>query len=241
MTRFHVALLLLIAAVCVLVFAHPAFGATKPAFSIADASAPESAASVTLTISKSAVASSYSKVTVTTADGTAKAGVDYQPVNASITFGNKQLSASVPVPPILRSGYQGNRAFTARIAVTRNGVVSRSTATVTILETEQPPTPVPPPPPPPPPSGSWVAAPLTVGGYACNRLQAGTTNVPPCGGGVVLKIIATVTNSGTDGFVIYAAQFYSDASGQFPVNHPYDVSFVGYYQAADLQGLAPAP
>lgn len=117
----------------------PSATSSTPSFTAVDGSAIETAGSVPLTVQKSIVAKSYSKITITTADGTAKANVDYRPVSTSVTVGNRQLTITVPLAIIARPGYQGDRALSFKIAVTRNGTVARSTATVTIRESEAPP------------------------------------------------------------------------------------------------------
>jgi hypothetical protein len=150
--------LLIFTALMLVALAPPAEAATKPTFSITGASVAEGAIAK-VAVTKNAKASSYSKITVTTVDGTAKANIDYKPVNTSITVGNNTLTVAIPVTTIARAGYQGNRSFTVHLVVTRNGVVGNSSnALVTVLETEQPP---PPPPPPPPPTVS-VCKPLNM-------------------------------------------------------------------------------
>jgi hypothetical protein len=328
MTRTHWALLLLIAAVGVLLFAHPAFGSTKPSFSFAGTTTvKESDGQIVIYIAKSAKASSYSKINVSTADGTAKAGVDYKAVNATQTVANSQLTVVVAIPIIDNATYQGSRSFTVRMAAVRNATIATPSETITITDDEPapaptsswtfcanetetctfsgtadvryganstyftktltspvacsnatfgdplvgtvkhcdvastapippPPPPVvcpdgttlpagstcpPPPPPPPPPSGSWVDAPLTVGGYACNRAQENSAHIGPCGSNIVYRIIGTVQSSDAVPITLYQAQFYADASGQFPATGPYDAGFVGYFRAEDLHGIAPGP
>lgn len=292
-----------------------------PGFTVADAAVREDAGQVAVAIAKSGKAPSYSKVSVTTMDGTAKAGVDYKPVASSVTFGNNQLSAAVPVAIIARPGYQGDRSFTVHILVIRDGAVTRGDATVTIHDSEQPPPPppvqvwtkcadeggvctivgsanvrygtpdmgwirqlvtgsisctatawgnfpgspkecdtdgtpvapapppAPPPPPPPTPSPSgvitnWVPAPLIVGGYACNKLQLADARTPPCGQGIVYRVVGTVANGAAGallGSVIFTAQFAQDASGQFPLNDAYWASVITVWAPDQLQGIAPAP
>jgi hypothetical protein len=153
--------LLIFTALMLIALAPPAEAAIKPTFSITGASVAEGAIAK-VAVTKNAKASSYSKITVTTVDGTAKANVDYKPVNTSITVGNNTLTVAIPVSTIARAGYQGNRSFTVHLVVTRNGVVGNSSnALVTVLETEQP---LPPPPPPPAvcPDGTTVPA-----GHTC--------------------------------------------------------------------------
>lgn len=139
MTRVHWAVLLLIAAVGVLLFALPAHSAsTAPTFTLGNVTVLENAGSVQLVIHKSAKANSYSKVTVQTVDGTAKAGVDYQPVNITITFGNSSIAQTVAVPIINNSAYQGSRSFTVKLVPVRFAAVTQAPATVTINDDERP-------------------------------------------------------------------------------------------------------
>lgn len=171
MKRFLVAL----AALCCI------GASTAPYVSIVDGVAvTDDQASATLTLRKSAKASSYSQVYVDTADGTAKAGVDYKAVHTVATLGNSVLSTTVAVPIIARPGYQGTRAFVVTIRPKRFAQVYGAISTVTINDNEAPPPPPPPPvqcpdgstvpagstcPAPPPPSPTWVPAPMAEGGY----------------------------------------------------------------------------
>ena len=111
MNRYHLAVLALIAVIVVLLLASISYAASMPpVFSAPSISCVENGP-CTLVINKSAVAKSYSKLQVKTADGTAKAGIDYQAVNTILTIGNNTLHVSVPMPLIDNATYQGSRTF----------------------------------------------------------------------------------------------------------------------------------
>lgn len=84
----------------------------------------------------------------------------------------------------------------------------------------------------PAPAGTitqWKAAPLATGGFAFPKNQG------PCCTGTVVHLDNYFPASG-----MWAASFYSDTSGNFPVNDAYEVTLVRYFDTASLQGLAPA-
>jgi hypothetical protein len=110
-----------------------------PVITVPDVSCIENAP-CTLTILKTK-ANSYSKITVATVDGTAKANVDYRPVNSTITLANNATSYKLPLPLIDNSTYQGSRTFAVRITVLRFAQVSASyvPTTITIADDESPP------------------------------------------------------------------------------------------------------
>jgi hypothetical protein len=122
-----------------------------PAVSIADVTCSESAGTCTLTITK-ALSKSYSIITVSTADGTAKAGSDYRAVNLSLTLGNTVRSKTITIPIINDSAQEATESFTVSIKASRNANVVRSPATVTITDDDAAPVAV-----TPPDSGSLTA------------------------------------------------------------------------------------
>ena len=127
---FLVGYVLLIA---ILLFATPAHAA--PSFSVADVQCGEAAGSCVVTIRKSAKANSYSKVAVSTADGTAIAGTDYRPpVATTLTFANSQLSATVSIPILNDAIAEGPETFQVRLTAVRFASIARSPATVTIVD-----------------------------------------------------------------------------------------------------------
>lgn len=157
-----------VALIALLLFATPARAA--PSFSVAGVSCPEGSPCA-VTIRKSAKASSYSKVEVSTVDGTAKAGLDYAATDRILTISNSQLLTTVPVSIVARDGYQGDRGFTVHLKAVRNAVVAVADATVTITETSPAPTPV-----PAPSTGAYdasVGTGVTADGFALLPLRAG--------------------------------------------------------------------
>jgi hypothetical protein len=135
---------------------------SAPSFSIADASVGEGG-SVKPAITKSAVASSYSKITVTISDGSARAGIDYvKPAPITLTISNKALNALGPTIATIQNGVaDGNRTVIATITAVRNARISRAQATITIIDDD-----------PPPPSVTWTKC--ADEGGTCN-IGAGVT------------------------------------------------------------------
>lgn len=210
--------------------------AAAPSFTIDPATVRDDAGTVNITIHKSAKASSYSQLIVTTADATAKAGTDYSPVRYVLTFGNNTLTQTIGIPILSQPGYQGDRTFTVLMTVKRFATLNGAVAPVLIKESEAPPAP-PPPPPPPEPTGRWAPAPLAVGGYAWHITQG------PCCNGTIVKIVGVVYDEepAYRGKPLWQTQFYSDVSGNFPVDSAYERNVISYFNSEDLQGLAPAP
>lgn len=106
-----------------------------PTVTIADVTCNEGTPACTLTITKGR-AKSYSKISITTADTTARAGSDYAAVNQQITMGNNQTTATVTVPIIEDSQVEGSEQFAVIIKSVRNAVIGRSPATVTITDND---------------------------------------------------------------------------------------------------------
>lgn len=121
----------------------PASALTPPSFTAQSVIASEWAASVPVVIVKSAKASSYSKVSVRTVDGTCKAGVDYKPVALTLTFGNSVLKQTVTVPLIDNATFNGGSCtFTLALTSVRFATI-KANATVIITENDTaPPSPV---------------------------------------------------------------------------------------------------
>jgi hypothetical protein len=144
--------------------ATPAFAAA-PAVSIADVTCAETIGNCVVTITKS-TSNRVSKVSVSTTDGTAKAGYDYKAVNLAVSMGANQTIAYVTVPILNDSLTEGDETFTVTLKAVRNASISRSPATVTITDDE---TVTPPPPPPGPPN-------FSVGDVTVNE-SAGTASI----------------------------------------------------------------
>jgi hypothetical protein len=164
---------LLSAFLAMLALSSPCLAASvPPSFTISGGSVLETSPTITATLQKSAKASSYSKITITTIDGTAKAGVDFKPIATTLTIGNTTLSTKIAISIIARPGYQGNRTFRIHIAAARFASIAVADATITILETDPAPT---------PPAATWIAAPLTNGGYArCKSIGGCHSIAYPC-------------------------------------------------------------
>jgi hypothetical protein len=145
--------LLLASASCIAPAA--ARAAAPPVFDAPNVTVPENGVAAQLAVNKSARSSSYSRIEVQTVDGTAKAGVDYQPVDKVLTVSNNTLHVTVPIPIIDNKTYQGQRSFAVRVLPLRNAQVTGSytPTSVTITDDE-----VQPPPPTPCPDGTIVPA-----------------------------------------------------------------------------------
>jgi hypothetical protein len=141
MNRYHLAVIALVLAIGVLLFACPAHARPQsggaPSVSISDVTVSESAGTATLTITKGR-GKSYSIVTVTTVDGTAKAGLDYQAVNQSFTLGSTVTSKTFTVPIINDNVFEATEQFTVLLKSTRFANVVRPQATVTISDDDYP-------------------------------------------------------------------------------------------------------
>jgi hypothetical protein len=94
------------------------------------------------------------------------------------------------------------------------------------------PTPTPTPSPTPTPTGSWISAPLSVGGYAFVK---GSRPDLTCCNGLIIKLLGT-NDSGT----MMLGQFYADPSGNFPTS-AYETGLQSWYDLKSIQGVAPAP
>jgi hypothetical protein len=92
-------------------------------------------------------ANSYSKVRVQTVDGTAKAGIDYKPIDVTLTLANNATSTRLPVTLIDNATFQGTRAFSLRLTVLRFGQVPASYTPITGTITDDEAAPAPPQPP----------------------------------------------------------------------------------------------
>lgn len=76
-------------------------------------------------------------VTFSVTDGTATAGFDYTaPVSLSVDFATNEVSKSVAVPVINRTGFNGTRSFTVNLLSATGGFVLGSSATSTVTITD---------------------------------------------------------------------------------------------------------
>jgi hypothetical protein len=122
-----------VALIAVLLFAPLAAHAASapPVIDIPSVTVMENAGSAPVVILKTK-ASSYSKINVQTVDGTAKAGIDYKPVNVTLTLANNATSTRLPIAIIDNAAYQGSRQFSLKVAVLRFGQVAASYTPITV-------------------------------------------------------------------------------------------------------------
>lgn len=123
---------------------------TQPTVSISNGSATEGQA-VTFTVSLSAASAASVSVALNTANGTATAPADYTAqAGVTVTIPAGSTSATVNVPTVNDTTYEGNKIFTAVISAPTNATLGTASGTGTIIDDEEPTSPPPPPPPPPP-------------------------------------------------------------------------------------------
>jgi hypothetical protein len=113
---------------------------SAPTVSIADVTCSETVGNCVLTITKDR-AKSYSKISVVTTDGTARAGSDYTAINQALTLGNDTVTATVSVPILRDTLLEVDEKFTVSIKSVRNATIGRSPATVTITDASATPLP----------------------------------------------------------------------------------------------------
>ncbi|HZV37807.1 MAG TPA: Calx-beta domain-containing protein [Pseudoxanthomonas sp.] len=123
---------------------------TQPTVSISNGSATEGTTMV-FTVSLSASSSTSVTVKLSTSNGTAVAPADYTAqTGVTVTVPAGSTSATVNVPTVNDTTYEGNKTFAATISSPTNATLGTASGTGTIIDDEDPPTPPPPPPPPPP-------------------------------------------------------------------------------------------
>jgi hypothetical protein len=134
-----------VALIAVLLFAPMVAHATQPPplIDIPPVTAMENAGSMPFVITKTK-ANSYSRVRIQTVDGTAKAGVDYRPIDVTLTLANNATSTRLPVTLIDNAAYQGTRAFSLKLTVLRFGQVPASYTPITGTITDDEAAPAPP-------------------------------------------------------------------------------------------------
>lgn len=192
--------LMLLAGAFVLTAAKPA-----PTFTGNDRTVSEVIGSAVVEIVKTDKSNSYSKVRAHTVDGTCRAGVNYSPIDTTLTFGNSVLKMAVVVLLNDNTTYNGSCTFAVQLDPVRFATILKS-ATITLTDNEAPPIVTPPPTNPPAaplPTGlmpcdgpghlcpiygsfayppGWKEAPLVIGGYA--RILR-----PPIHGGQIVRVI----------------------------------------------------
>jgi chitinase len=139
--------------------------APQPSVSIASASVAEGNSgtkSLSFVVSLSQASASPVSVTVNTADGTAKAGQDYQALSASvITIAAGATSATVSVPVIGDTTVEPDETLTVTISAAAGAAIATASATGTIANDDTAATPSPAPTP-----GSGAAKKRVVGYFA---------------------------------------------------------------------------
>lgn len=126
--------------------------APKPHFSIAPATADESAGVIEFTITKTGNSGKSSTLKFETIPATALEGVDYVRRIQTITFGSKQQSKVVAVKVLVDQTEEATKVFVARITATTNAIVDTATAVGTITDAFVEPLPTPDPTPAPIPA-----------------------------------------------------------------------------------------
>jgi len=121
--------------------------APQPTVSIAAASVAEGNSgtrSLSFAVSLSAASASPVTVTLNTADGTAKAGADYQALSASvITIAAGAVSATVSVPVIGDTSVEPDETLSVTISAAAGAVIGTASATGTIINDDTAQTPPP--------------------------------------------------------------------------------------------------
>jgi len=117
-----------------------------PTLSIADASIKESGigtGELSFTVTLSQAATSAVTVHYGTADGTAKAGTDYNALSGTLTFAPGQTTQTITVPILADSAAAPSETFTLALTSPTGATLARGAATGTILHDSPPPTGVP--------------------------------------------------------------------------------------------------
>jgi hypothetical protein len=116
-----------------------------PTLSIADASIKETSngAGLSFTVTLSQAATSAVTVHYATADGTAKAGTDYNAFSGTLTFAAGQTTQTISVPILADSLAAPSESFTLALTSPSGATLARAAATGTILHDAPPPAGVP--------------------------------------------------------------------------------------------------
>lgn len=110
-------------------------------FSGASFSALENTASTVITVVR--VNGSYGEITVhyATADNTATAGDDYQPVSGTLVFADGEISRTFDIPLLDDSEYEGDERFTLQLTNIQGGATLGSPVSADVVITEDDPIP----------------------------------------------------------------------------------------------------
>ncbi|MEX2139362.1 MAG: protein kinase [Pirellulales bacterium] len=108
------------------------------ALKIADVSTPESATAV-LNVALSDASATPVTVDYSTAEGSAQAGVDYEPASGTLTFAAGEITRSISVPTFNDTDFEEDETFVVKLANTSAGVtIGDADATATILRSDMP-------------------------------------------------------------------------------------------------------
>jgi hypothetical protein len=105
-----------------------------PSLAPSDRSVAESAGTVTIPVTLSAVSGQTVTVQFATANGTGVAGTDYTSASGSLTFNPGVTEQSVTVPVLNNSADQPDRTFVVNFTSPSNATVSPASATVTVVD-----------------------------------------------------------------------------------------------------------
>ena len=112
---------------------------TQPALSVTDASVKEGGTAgttpMTFTVSLSAAATTAVTVHYATADGSAKAGTDYQATSGTLTFAAGTTSQTITVPIINDTTAQPTTTFNLVLSTPGGATISKTTGVGTIVDT----------------------------------------------------------------------------------------------------------
>ncbi len=114
---------------------------TLPTISISDSTAVESDPFLTFTITLNITSEQDVLVDYGTLDGTAVAGMDYQPISGTLMIPAGQATAVLTVPLLNNDMDDGDRSFTLVLSNPVNGELGNDTAVGTILDDDPPPVP----------------------------------------------------------------------------------------------------
>jgi chitinase len=119
----------------------PLGGAAPPSLTVGDVTVNQgtSAASAVFTVSLSAASTAPVTVTYATADGTARAGVDYQAVSGTLTFNPGQTQQTITVPVLPATQAEPDETFTLNLTGPAGATLARAQAVGTIKDTVAPP------------------------------------------------------------------------------------------------------
>jgi hypothetical protein len=146
---------------------------------------------VTVVVTRSGNLKKPSAFNYTTVDGTAKAGQDYTSMSGSLSFGSGRSTATLSVPIIQDSTYEGNETFKIQLTPTNNATCGTiCTPVITIVDDD--PVPVTPPPTKTCPDGSVILTTDTCSNPTPPPPPPPTTQV--CPDGSVIPITSTCTN-----------------------------------------------